>query len=978
MEDVTALQADRLRLLASIIADDGPFAARVQHALEQAAGMMGYDIGLLSHIAGGDYTVIVAHAPNTDIVPGSVFPVADTYCVTTLETGDLLEIQHADDSDFRTHPCHQAFGLESYVGVPVRVDGVDWGTLNFSSPEARARRLDESDRDLVRLLAVWVGSVLERETRDRRIAEETGRLSAVVDQAPIIVYGIDAQGVFTLSEGAGLATLGLAPGEVVGQSFYDLYAGDGVSVTAIRRVLDGEAVSWEVNQGEAVFTSQARPVRGPSGEVAGLIGVSFDVTAEAESRRALAESETRLRALSNSTYEGIAFSEDGVVFDGNDQFARLFGYGGIERMIGRQPSGLVADEYLDVVQTAIQEGRTEPYEAVCVRADGSRFWAEIQGQPTPFDGRTVRMAAIRDITARKRAEEQRRFQADVLAHVSDAVVALDLEGRITYWNDGAAALHGRAAGEVLGRQLEDVVQYVVPELAEADDLAAEQVLRSEAARSGELVFVGPKGERRFVSVSSSILQDDTGAERGLLAVSRDVTAQREMSAELRHQATHDALTGLPNRTLFRDRITAALGQGEPFAVLFVDLDRFKVVNDSLGHDAGDTLLKTVALRLRSALGAVPGSVVARLGGDEFGVMAPSGQTAPQEVGRMVLDALAPALDLGVRAVSPAASVGVVAHAETYDAPEAILRDADTAMYAAKHDGRGRLALFTDEMHRQAALRFQMEHDLPYAAGRDQLRVYLQPIVDLATGTVAGFEALVRWQHPEMGLLSPARFLPLAEELGLVTDLDRWVLDAACAEVATWGAEALDALSILSVNCSDRTFLGPGLADHARAAADLAGLPPGCLILELTERALVDLDLARDVVDAAQRNGLQVAIDDFGSGFSSLGLLHAMPVDGVKIDRSFVWDLEASRRARGVVRAVVSLSNELGMRAIGEGVETPGQLRALRNAGTRFAQGFLFAEPVPAPDARAMLAEAPWADSWDAWTRDEALVTADGR
>ena len=969
-----APQADRLRLLASIVADDRPFAARIQQGLEQAAGMLGYDIGLLSHIAGGDYTVIVAHAPGTEIVPGSVFPVADTYCVTALETGGLLEIRHADDSDFRSHPCHGVFGLESYVGVPIRVDGANWGTINFSSPAPRAAELDPSDRDLVRLLAVWVGSVLERESRDRRIAEETGRLSAVVDQAPIVVYGIDARGVFTLSEGAGLASLGLAPGEVVGRSIFDLYADDAVTLGAIRRVLDGDVVSWEVDQGDAVFSSQARPVRGPSGEVTGLIGVSFDVTAEAKSRRALAESETRLRALSTSTYEGIAFSEGGVVFDGNEQFARLFGYKSMQEVVGQSPAELVASEYLDRVQTMILENRTDPYEAVCVRADGTRFWAEIQGQPAPFDGRVVRMTAIRDITARKRAEEQRRFQADVLAHVSDAVVALDLEGRITYWNDGATALHGRAAGEVLGRQLEDVVRYIVPEHG-ADEHSAERALRSAAARGGELVFVAPDGERRFVSVSSSVLLDDAGAERGLLAVSRDVTAQREMSAELRHQATHDALTGLPNRTLFRDRISAALDGGEPFAVLFVDLDRFKVVNDSLGHDAGDTLLKTVALRLRGALGAVPGAIVARLGGDEFGVMAPSEEVGPEAVGQTVLDALAPALDLGPRAVSPAASVGVVAHAEAYDAPDAILRDADTAMYAAKHDGRGGLALFTDEMHRQAALRFQLEHDLPYAAGRDQLRVHLQPIVDLATGTAAGFEALVRWQHPEMGLLAPGQFLPLAEELGLVVDLDRWTLDAACAEVATWGAEALDALSILSVNCSDRTFLGPDLADHARAAADLAGLPPGCLVLELTERALVDLELAREVVDSAQRNGLQVAIDDFGSGFSSLGLLHAMPVDGVKIDRSFVWDLEESRRARGVVRAVVGLSNELGMRAIGEGVETPGQLRALRDAGTRYAQGFLFAKPVPACQARAMLADPPWAGSWDAWTRDETLVPA---
>ena len=972
--------ADHLRLLATVIASDGPFVGRVERALRLGAEAMGFGVGLLSHVSGTDYLVSVAHAPGTEITPGSAFALADTFCELTLGRGDLLEIPDAARSPHRRHPCHVRLGLRSYVGVPVRIDGEPWGTLSFSSVDPRPGPLGEADRDLVRLLAVWVGGVLERDTRDQRLAQEAGRLHAVVDQAPIVVYGLDADGRFTLSEGAGLAALGLEPGEVVGRSVFELYADDDVTAASVRHVLErGESLSWEAQIGAASYVSQARPVRGPDGSVTGLIGVSLDVTEQARGRRALTESEARLRALSRATFEGIVFTEGGVVIDGNDQFARMLGYADPSETAGQPAVSFVAPEFAGKVAQMIADGRTEAYEIAAVRRDGSRFWAEVQGQPTPYHGRTVRMTAVRDVTARREAEEQRQFQADVLAHVSDSVVALDLEGRVTYWNDGATALHGVPASEVIGRKLEDVVTYVVPEHHDeagphGEASSVEDVLRGGAARDGELVFVGPGGARRFLSVSSSVLCDGDGEPRGLLAVSRDVTARREMSARLRHQASHDALTGLPNRTLFRDRIAAALRGGGPFAVLFVDLDRFKVVNDSLGHGAGDRLLTTVALRLREAFGAVEGAVVARLGGDEFGVMAPAGDA--EAAGRAVLDTLAPALDLGPRAVSPSASVGVVAHAERYADPEAILRDADTAMYAAKHDGRGRLALFTEAMHEEAALRFGMEHDLPYAAARGQLRAHFQPIVDLETGRVVGFEALVRWAHPELGLLAPGRFLPLAEELGLVVELDRWVLDAACDEVAGWGAEALDALAILSVNCSDRTFLGPGLTDHARAAADLAGLPPGCLVLELTERAVVDLDLARDVVEAARRNGLQLAIDDFGSGYSSLGLLHALPVDGVKIDRSFVRDLEASRPARAVVRAVVGLSQEMGMRAIGEGVETPGQLRALRAAGARYAQGYLFSRPVPPSEARAMLAAAPWADSWDAWTHDRALATAD--
>ncbi len=966
--------AARLRLLSTIITGKGPFLDRARDALRLTADLMGYEIGLMSQVSGTDYLVSVAHAPGTEITAGSVFDLQDTYCELTLAQDDLLEIQHAERSPHRLHPCHTLFGLESYVGVPICIDGEAWGTLSFSSSQPLAAALGEGDHDLVRLLATWIGSVLERDTRDQRLAEEAGRLHAIVDQAPIVVYGLDAEGRFTLSEGAGLASLGLEPGEVVGESIFDLYGHLDVAIVAIQRVLGGEPQSWENVNGSAVFVNKARPVRAPDGSVKGLIGVSFDVTEQARAREALAESEARLRALSAASFEGIAFTEHGRIIDGNDQLARLFGYDCVADLVDAPAQQFAAPEFTDKVTQMIRDGNPDPYEIACVRRDGSRFWAEVQGHPTPFHGRTVRMTAVRDVTSRKQAEEQRRFQADVLAHVSDAVVALDLDGRVTYWNDGAAALHGRTASQALGRPLEEVVTYLGATLDDSPhDQPAEAALRSEAARNGELILAGPDGRRRFVSVSVSVLCDDQGTERGLLAVSHDVTAQREMSARLRHQASHDALTGLPNRTLFRKRIAAALARDAPFAVLFVDLDRFKVVNDSLGHGAGDRLLTTVAQRLRQAFGPVRGAVVARLGGDEFGVMAPTARLDPEAAGATVLQALAPALDLGPRAVSPSASVGVVAHAERYDEPEAILRDADTAMYAAKHGGRGRLAVFAEAMHERAALRFGLEHDLPYAAGRGQLRAYFQPIVDLDTGHVIGFESLIRWAHPELGLLAPGHFLPLAEELGLVTDLDRWMLDATCAEVATWGADALGALALVSLNCSDQTFLSVGLADYARAAADQAGLPPGCLMLELTERALVDIDLAREVVGAAQRNGIQLAIDDFGAGYSSLGLLHALPVDGVKIDRTFIRDLEVSRPARAVVRAVVGLSDDLGMRAIGEGVETPEQLRVLREAGARHAQGYLFARPVPAHQARAMLKDPPWADSWDAWTRD--LVTA---
>ncbi|MGB3544311.1 sensor domain-containing phosphodiesterase [Rubrivirga sp.] len=955
---------DRLGLIASVIANDGqPFVARVERALRLASEMLGFEAGLLGRIEGGRYTVMVVHAPGYGTEPGSALSLDETFCSLTISRSDVVEIPDASRSPHRDHAARRRLGTQSYVGVPVFVDDREWGTISLRSSQPLDRPLSTDDHDLLRLMALWVGSVLEREAHEHELAEASDQLRAVIEETPIVLFGTDADGVFTLSEGAGLATLGLEAGESVGRCIFDMYPNASTALRCVRRVLEGDAATWEEKIGDAVFASRARPVRGPDGGVTGLIGVSLDITERARSRRALAQSEARFRALSDATSEGIAYVSQGRVVDGNDQLARLFGYESLEGVVGLPASELAAPEYRELVRKMTLDNNTDPYEVVAVRKDGSRFWAEIQGRPAATGSRAERVTAIRDVTARREAEEQRTFQSDVLAQVSDAVMALDLEGRITYWNGGAEVLHGLTSVEVIGRPLAEVVTYLLPELGQITD-DAEAALQSEAAKEGNLIFIDPHGVRRFVSVSSSALLDSDGGERGMLAVSRDVTAQRQMSAQLLHQATHDALTGLDNRILFRQRIEQALVDDVPFAVYFIDLDRFKIVNDSLGHEAGDKMLQAIAIRLRNALAHIEGAVIARLGGDEFGVVAST--PYPDELGRDLLHALEPPVDLGSRTVSPSASIGLVTHADRYDSPETVLRDADTAMYAAKKNGRGRLATFTGAMHQEATLRFRLEQDLSFAAGLGQIVPHFQPIVDLETGAIAGFEALVRWDHPERGVMPPALFLSLAEETGAIADIDRWILKRTCEEVSTWGAEALDSMAYVSVNCSDKTFLGEGLVAYARQTADDTGLNPDCLVLELTERAVVDLEAAQSVVAAAHDKGLRVAIDDFGAGFSSLGLLHALPVDGVKIDRSFVSDLENSAPARAVVRAVVRLSGELGMRAVAEGIETPGQLRALREAGAHFGQGYLFAKPAPSEVVREMFTVTPWVDDWDRW------------
>ena len=945
-------QAARLRLLFAVSAPSAaPFEEQARQALALTTQLLGLDIGILSRIEDDVYTVVACHAPSTEMAPGDTFALGQTYCSLTLAADDVVAFSDIADTEHIGHPCRDLFGLEAYIGFPVRVGGELYGTINFSAAAPSPDPFTDADADLIRLLALWVGGAIERRDREQAFREQSERLEAVVREAPVVLFATDAEGAFLFCEGDGLEAVGQTPEDYDGLNLFDDFADHPQIAEGARRVLRGETAGWTVEIDGVTFETRARPAFDDAGAVIRLVGVSTDVSERVRANAARQEVEDRFRALSSASFEAIAFSEDGVIIDVNAQFADLFGYDSIVDVLGLEAGAVCAPASRALVARMIREGRPEPYEAELVRADGSTFWAEIQGRMTELDGRTIRITALRDVSARRAAEARTRFQADVLSQVSDAVVALDPGGRVTYWNAAAERLHGLTAAEALGRPLDDLLCYELPGEPAAGAGAA---LRLAADTEDALLYVRPDGARRYVAVSSSTLRSRDGEPEGLLAVVRDVTTRREMALRLQHQATHDALTGLPNRAAFGDRIAAALADGRPFGVLFLDLDRFKGVNDTLGHDAGDRLLVAVAKRMREAVGE--GGLVARFGGDEFGIVAERPPAAVERLAETVLAAVARPVDVGARAITPSASVGTVADASGYAAAEPLLRDADTAMYEAKRAGRAQAAVFDPTMHVAASLRFGLEHDLRHAAERDQLRVVFQAIVDLQTGAVSGFESLLRWQHPEHGLLTPDRFIPIAEDLGVVSDLDRWALRAACRAVGAWRAAVP---LFLSVNCSDQAFIRDELAALVAAAARDGGLPPGDVVVELTERALVDEGVALRQIEALRARGVRLSIDDFGSGYSSLGLLHTLPVDGLKIDRSFIAELDASSSARAIVRAVASLSDELGLGTVAEGIETPEQLALLREAGCHYGQGYLFSRPVPADEAAAQIAGRPW-------------------
>ncbi len=979
-ENEAERMASRLRLLHIVTAPSAePFETRLQRALALTTTLLGLELGVLSRVDGDVFTVAAIYSTGPELVAGDTFPVGDTYCAMTLAHDDVFAVSHMGCSEHADRPCYGVFGLESYIGIPVRVMGETVGTLCFSGSRPTVPFTD-ADRDLLRVLAMWVGGAMEQQRQQRALTDHAAIVAGLYDASPLMMGVVeltdDGADIRHVSDNTATAALfGTTVEALRGRLASDSGSSKRVLalwIDAYRRAdAAGAAVSFEYTDETpdgplAVAATVARisPADPLTGQPARYCYVARDVTEQQQAQAALAASEARARALSRATFEGIAFSRDGVILDANDQFAAFIGLDHQDDAAGMDAMQIVTPGSQALVRRMISEGRSDAYEAELQRRDGTCFWADIQGQTVTYlDGREARVTAIRDVSRRRAAEQQIRFQADVLAHVSDAVVALDPDGYVTYWNAGAERLHGLSAETVLGRELHTVVRYAVPPPGgptSAAVTARYACLALREAGGSDLVYEGPGGGRRVVAVSASPILGDDGQETGTLAVIRDVTAERELAAQMRHQALHDPLTGLPNRERFRQRVEAARRGGAPFAVLYVDLDHFKSVNDSLGHDAGDRLLLAVADRMTHAAGAE--ATVARLGGDEFGLVVPGNARTATATAKRLMRALRAPLALGRRDVVPSASVGAVTHAERYDDAEALLRDADTAMYDAKRAGRDRLSVFGPAMRAAVVERFALEHDLRRAVRDGEFCVRFQPILDLSTGQVAGVEALARWEHPVRGLLGPAQFVGLAEELGLIADIDSLILDATCREMQTWG-DVGSLLTMVTVNCSDQSFLGAGLAARARAAADAAGIPPHCLTLELTERALVATDAATGVADAIRAAGLKLCVDDFGTGYSSLGLLHRLPVDGLKIDRSFVQDLATSPAAEAVVRAVVQFSADLGLRTVAEGIETQAQLARLRAMGCRYGQGFLFSPPVEPAIAREMLDSAPWTALW---------------
>ena len=454
------------------------------------------------------------------------------------------------------------------------------------------------------------------------------------------------------------------------------------------------------------------------------------------------------------------------------------------------------------------------------------------------------------------------------------------------------------------------------------------------------------------------------AERHVRELEQANAALKESREHFRHAAFHDALTGLPNRLLLTDHLRLAIGRakrhpGHTFALIFLDLDRFKYVNDSLGHAAGDQLLVATARRLEANMR--PTDTVARLGGDEFAILLDGLEDEGDavRVAERVQEELAAPFNLGGHEVFTTASIGITLSAPGYEQPESVLRDADTAMYRAKENGKARYELFDSVMHARAVERLRLENDLRRALERGEFLVHYQPVVALDAERVAGFEALLRWEHPERGLVAPMDFIPVAEETGMIVEIGQWVLRESCRQMREWQRRSFDnRLLTVSVNLSGKQFLQPNFIGSVKQILHETDLDPSRLKLEITESIMMEnAEAASAVLVRLRALGVQLAIDDFGTGYSSLSYLHQFPVNTLKIDRSFVMRMGDSGENSEIVRAILTLAANLGMDVTAEGVETKGQLAQLKAMRCPYGQGYLFSKPMTAAAAGALIGAA---------------------
>ena len=686
----------------------------------------------------------------------------------------------------------------------------------------------------------------------------------------------------------------------------------------------------------------------------------------------LLESDWLLRTVVENLNDGVVITDlEDCVLHVNSRMAKLVG-SSVAEMVGKPAYQFFSaiEGWLQFQTEQSDQDRQNFYgwkEGQLKRKDGRKFWAEVNVTLlcTNQGGSAGTLITFKDITERKWLEEYLRLLESVVVNANEIVMISQAEPtqdplslRIVYINAAFLRSTGYNSAEVIGKSAQ-LLLGAHTSASELDRIRA-NLLNFEAVKA-ELILYHKDNTQFWVDLNTVPIRDEQGQVTHFVSVMREVTERKQAEERLRLNAFHDSLTGLPNRLLFMERLTQTVALSRQsadhqFAVLFLDLDRFKVINDSLGHIIGDQLLIAIARRLEACVSRE--DTVSRLGGDEFTILLERIQNLEdvKKIAERVHKALSTPFNLSGHEVFTSVSIGITLSTTEYDRPEDLLRGADIAMYRAKASGKACHEVFDTEMHTRVVSLLQLENDLRRAVERQEFLLYYQPIVALVTGKIVGFEALVRWQHPKQGIVSPAKFVPMAEETGLIIPIGQWVLQEACRQMKAWHTAFPDRpLLSISVNLSGRQFSQPSLIKQIGQTLAETELEAHHLKLEITESAIMEnTESAMDMMLQLKAMGIQLSVDDFGTGYSSLGYLYRFPMDLLKIDRSFISRVDVDGEKLELVRTIITLAWNLGMDVIAEGVETTKQLAQLKALKCEYAQGYLFSEPVSSAEAEKLI------------------------
>ena len=807
--------------------------------------------------------------------------------------------------------------------------------------------------------------IAARDVTERKKAEETAqKLAAIVEFSQDAIIGEDIDGVITSWNGAAERMYGYTASEVVGRHLSLLLPSERQAEmrAILERVKNGLPIECLETQrltkaGYVLDVSLSiSPTKAARGRITGASTIARDITLHKRSEQQLKLQSAALQAAANAI---VITDFEGKIVWVNRAFTTMTGYSE-EEVLGKNPrllkSGEQPEYYYADLWSTISSGKVWRGEIVNRRKDGTTYTEEMTITPVTGDVRNLAhgcfIAIKQDITERKRAEEELHGSRQMLQSILDAIP------QRVFWKDRDCIYLGcnralatdaglDAAAAIIGKSDCDLSWSAMAEHYRADD---QLVMEQDSAKLNfQEQLSRPDGSMRWIQTNKLPLRDRKGKVTGVIGTYEDITERKLAEERVQFLAYYDALTGLPNRTLLQDRLAKALAGArrskDKVALLFLDLDRFKNINDSLGHSVGDLLLQEVAERLKRW--AREQDTVARVGGDEFLIVLSAVKDvadAAVAAGR-ILDAMTTEFVIQGRSLSVRCSLGISIFPDHGKDAESLIKNADAAMYSSKEGGRNKFSFFKQDMNAQAVERLTLENSLRSALEKGELFLVYQPQMEISTASIIGLEALLRWQHPDLGLVPPDKFIRIAENSGLIVPIGEWVLRTACRQARQWQDEGLPAVTV-AVNVSAIQFRQEGFCELIRRVLHETGFAPQYLELELTESLLLaNADVTLSVVQELKAMGLKLAIDDFGTGYSSLSYLKQFPVSKLKIDRAFVRDVAVNPDDAAITTAIISMAKSLNLKVIAEGVEDEAQMSFLRAHHCDEIQGYYFSKPL---------------------------------